>query len=746
MLNINIVQGNFPGVYSSVSAHREWIDEEIENNGGGTFCATTTTTAATTTTTTSISTAVNKTTTTTTTTTIASTTTTSITTEKCEDYTASHGLRCVPYDLCSGGTIISIDPKSLSSEEEKWCPGEIDVCCKDFVQPPPPPPGKEDIFITPASTILISEPTCFGKECDDMADLLNGLLDPEGDPCQDFYAYVCSPKSRGNSPPIRELKDEKTLIKFAPEEFEYVEQFYRSCTDISDGYSAEEIFASCIRGDINCTEDGLKQYGGIYVNFLNYAKEFFKKTEFPAVNPNWQRDTEDWFGGFGWSWWDVSALVLKDHFYLGAFHDIERDTFRSNIFFAPLVNRLGIENKDSKHMIHIVPMTVPQRLRNPDFQKGYRPLVKGLLTLFGADSSTVDTDTDRIIEMEQDLLKIGLPEFWDNGKRLGTFKNTLTIRELATLVPSVPWRDYLEAAFSHKTGFKITPSDKVAVPDQSLMKQLGQMLENLPQRDRANLLIWRMFIRFTNDFMKTGTEEDDLQRDPFTHHCKLTSRSRRAENCLCQVRTLFPDAHNDLLIAEYIDGTTKQGIKQMFHEMAKDFEEIIDGQNWMSKRTKLRAKQKVSNMGINVGEQSPNTLEFQELKRKMKTDDYIGNILAIGNYHFDTVVKLVGEEVKELRKRGSISEERQENAFYNPSENEMLILTGLINSFLGKGLSFKLPKSIIYGGTGVILGHEMVHGFDNHGKAYDKDGYKFNWWTKEEERNYMSRTQCLVCL
>ena len=46
MLNINIVQGNFPGVYSSVSAHREWIDEEIENNGGGTFCATTTTSAA----------------------------------------------------------------------------------------------------------------------------------------------------------------------------------------------------------------------------------------------------------------------------------------------------------------------------------------------------------------------------------------------------------------------------------------------------------------------------------------------------------------------------------------------------------------------------------------------------------------------------------------------------------------------------------------------------------------------------
>lgn len=621
--------------------------------------------------------------------------------------------------------------RSLNPEERKeWCPGE-NICCKDpaFVPPPPIRAPEPDC-----------ETECSEKECHDMADLLEGFIDQTVNPCEDFFAYACSSKTRGSDLPGKMLKDEDTLIKFAPKEFKYVEKFYRSCTNISDGYSAEELFASCIRGDINCTEDGLKQYGDIYVHFLNYTKEFFKMTEFPAVNPNWERDTEGWFEGFGWSWWDVSAVVLKDHFYLGAFHDIERDTFRSNIFFAPLVNRLGIENKDTKHIIHIVPMTIPQRLRNQTFQESYKPLVKGLLTLFGADSSTVGSDTDRIIEMEQELLEIGLPESWDKDQ---VEVDNLTIRELATLVPSVPWRVYMEAAFSHKAGFKVTPSDIVAVPDKRLMKRLGDMLENLSERDRANLLIWRMFIRFTNDFMKTGMDNDDLQRDPFTQRCKLTSRSR-AENCLCQVNTLFPDAHNDLLIAEYIDATTKQGIKEMFHGMAKDFEQIIDDQKWMSHRTKLRAKQKVANMGINVGEQSPNTPEFQELKKKMKTDNYISNILAIGNYHFDTFVKLVGEEVKEPRKQGSQYAERQGNAFYYFSDNEMLILTGLITSFLGQGLSFKLPKGIIYGGHGGIIGHEMVHGFDNEGKTYDKDGYKFNWWTKDEEKNYTSRTQCLA--
>merc|ERR1711936_53324 len=117
-------------------------------------------------------------------------------------------------------------------------------------------------------------------------------------------------------------------------------------------------------------------------------------------------------------------------------------------------------------------------------------------------------------------------------------------------VRSVPWKDFLEAALSHKAGFKVKPTDSVLVPDIDLMKRLGDMLEMLTPRDRANLLIWRMFIRFVNDFMKTGSEENDLQHDPFAQRCKLPTQSLRRENCICQVNTLFPEAHNDLLIGE----------------------------------------------------------------------------------------------------------------------------------------------------------------------------------------------------
>merc|ERR1719305_2056308 len=331
---------------------------------------------------------------------------------------------------------------------------------------------------------------------------------------------------------------------------------------------------------------------------------------------------------------------------------------------------------DTTHMIHIVPMTLPRRFRDNDFLKKYEPLVKGLLASFGAAPSTIGNDTARILEMEQQLVDIELPDSFND------FSETLTIRELANLVPSVPWKDYIESTLSHKEGFKVKPSTTVKVPNERMMRKLGEMLEELTPRDTANLMIWRMFIRFVNDCMKAVVKN-----------------------------------------------------------MAEEFEEVIDEQDWMSRRTKITAKEKVQNMGINVGEQSPNSTEFALLKDKMNRKDYINNILAIGNYKYDTLVKQVDEEVKAPRRRG---EEVQNNAFYSPSRNEMLIKTGLITGFFGKGLSFELPQSIIYGGHGsTTLGHEMVHGFDNNGKAYDKDGFKLNWWSKKEEKDYANRTKCL---
>jgi len=573
---------------------------------------------------------------------------------------------------------------------------------------------------------------CSGEKCDKVAKMMEHLVDFSVDPCDDFFAFSCSAKTRGTKGPFpRKVIDEKEdLLKFPPKKFDYMKKFYLSCTKINTGFTTEEVFERCVQpdgpGGERCTKEELEEYGDIYVQMVDYIQKLFKYTAFPAVTSDWDEASKDWFGGRGWTWDGVAAVVLKDYFYLGAYN--QRQTFKSNVFFAPLINSVSMkgEDEDDTHEIYIVPMTISSRLGRLTSDPGYKKLMVNVLKSFGGNASTIEADASKILEMEKQLVEIGLP----SSLSAGDFRH-LTVRELADSVPIVQWTSYIEAALDHNPSVKIRPSTRVYVPDISKMEALGRLVENLSVRDRANLLVWRMFIKFANDFLNTGSESGDLQENPWH------GRTRK-ERCLNQIDAFFPNAYNDLTIAENVDEKTTKGIKTMFQNLQREFENIIDDQAWMSRATKKSAKDKVKAMKINVGERTPNTREYKRLTKKMVSNDYIGNILEIGNYQFDSLVKKWEEPVKDEEEAEQVM-----NAYYFQERNEMTILTGLIHGFFGIGLDFDIPAGLLHGGFSA-LGHEMVHGFDNTGRLFDKDGLRFDWWKPSEVTEYDKRTQCLV--
>ena len=212
----------------------------------------------------------------------------------------------------------------------------------------------------------------------------------------------------------------------------------------------------------------------------------------------------------------------------------------------------------------------------------------------------------------------------------------------------------------------------------------------------------------------------------------------RKDSCFSQIDLFFPNAFNDLTIAKNSDDETTANIKRVFKNVAKEFEKIIEDQNWMSRSTKRSAKEKIQAMKINVGERTPNTMEYRRLTERITDDDYIANILAIGNYHFDSLVKKLNKPIQPEK-----GPEQADNAFYNPYRNEFTILTGHLHNVLGTGVNFEIPVGLIYGGL-QIIGHEMFHGFDDAGRLFDKEGMRFNWWRPSESKIYGERTQCLV--
>ena len=146
-----------------------------------------------------------------------------------------------------------------------------------------------------------------------------------------------------------------------------------------------------------------------------------------------------------------------------------------------------------------------------------------------------------------------------------------------------------------------------------------------------------------------------------------------------------------MLIAKYINPETKRSVKELFEELKKQFGNIIDESDWMGRRTKIRAREKLNATEIIIGELTPNTSEFQQFKEKMSLD-YIENIRTIGNYNWDTRAKSL------LRHKDTIERgEKENNAYYDLIINKVVVKTGLIHGILKLGFSLDYPAAIIYG-------------------------------------------------
>ena len=224
------------------------------------------------------------------------------------------------------------------------------------------------------------------------------------------------------------------------------------------------------------------------------------------------------------------------------------------------------------------------------------------------------------------------------------------------------------------------------------------------------MLIWRMMIMFANNFMHTGESNSDTQDDIFGR-IDPKARESRSSNCLTQLRTFFPGVEDDMLIAHYISPETKSGIQRMFRGVKVEFGKLVDESEWMTGRTKYRAREKLDATKLLIGELLPSTPEFEQLKNRM-TSDYIGNIQTIGGYKWDTLSKALDKD--KLVSRGY---EEEINAYYYPYFNFVRVKTGLLNGLLGLGFNLSYPPSLLYGGfVAATLGHELTHGFDSNGR------------------------------
>ncbi|PID94926.1 MAG: peptidase M13 [Bacteroidales bacterium] len=189
-------------------------------------------------------------------------------------------------------------------------------------------------------------------------------------------------------------------------------------------------------------------------------------------------------------------------------------------------------------------------------------------------------------------------------------------------------------------------------------------------------------------------------------------------------------------VKKYFPESSKQRMEQLVANLKVALKDRIAQNTWMADSTKEKSYEKLDAFIVKIG--YPNTWrDFSGLTID-KSKSYYENLENASKFDVAYENSKIGKPVDKTEWGMS---PQTVNAYYNPTTNEICFPAGILQPPF---FNAKADDAVNYGAIGVVIGHEMSHGFDDNGRNYDKNGNLVNWWSKSDDENFASRTQILV--
>ena len=212
-------------------------------------------------------------------------------------------------------------------------------------------------------------------------------------------------------------------------------------------------------------------------------------------------------------------------------------------------------------------------------------------------------------------------------------------------------------------------------------------------------------------------------------------QAARWKRCSNSVNGALGEALGKVYVEQYFAGDSKKKMVQMVADIEAAMDRDIDQLDWMSPATKARAKEKLRAVANKIGYPD----KFRDYsKLEVKADDALGNMQRANAFENDRQLNKIGKPV-DHSEWGMTPP--TVNAYYDPSMNDINFPAGILQP------SFYDPKqddAVNYGHIGAVIGHELTHGFDDEGKKFDAKGNLSDWWTADDTKKFVARTDCIV--
>ena len=356
----------------------------------------------------------------------------------------------------------------------------------------------------------------------------------------------------------------------------------------------------------------------------------------------------------------------------------------------------------------------------------FQEYVVNMFKLHGFDADAAQKKMEAVMAIETRIAAKHLSRV-ERRNPLNSY-HKMTYSELKSTIPGINWDEYYSI-------LGINGIEVLNLAHPEAIKEVAAIIADTPLDDLKAYLEWRVIRSTSNELT------DDIEAETFAFYGTVLSGKKvqqpRWKRAVSTVDGALGDIIGELYVAKHFPPAAKERMTQLVKNLQVALGERIDAQEWMSKETKKAAHEKLNTFTVKIGYPD-------------KWDDYSGLVIDPALSYAENCRRMseFGWN-KHVNEKWGKPVDREEwhmtpqtvNAYYNPTTNEICFPAGILQYPF---FDMNEDDAFNYGAIGVVIGHEMTHGFDDQGRQFDKEGNFANWWTDEDAAKFNERTQVIV--
>uniref|UniRef100_H0WNI6 Membrane metalloendopeptidase like 1 n=1 Tax=Otolemur garnettii TaxID=30611 RepID=H0WNI6_OTOGA len=548
-------------------------------------------------------------------------------------------------------------------------------------------------------------------------------MDMSHEPCNDFYQYACGGWLRRHV--IPETNSRYSVFDILRDELEVVLKAVLENSTVKERPAVEKakmLYRSCMNESLIEKRDSqpllsiLETVGG------------------------WPVTMDKWNETLGLRWELERQLALMN------------TQFNRRILIDLFV--WNDDQNSSRHIIYIDQPTLGMPSRDYYFSGGnnqkvreaYLHFMVAVATMLRKDmklpknSHLVLKDMAKVLELEMNLANATVPQ--EDRHDVTALYHKMELAELQNRfgLKGFNWTLFIQTVLS-SVKIKLLPNEEVVVYGVPYLQNLENIIGTYTSRTLQNYLVWRLVLDRIGSLSQRFKDARTSYRKALYGTTKEEARWRE---CVSYVNGNMESAVGSLYVKEAFPGDSKNMVRTLIDEVRTVFVETLDELNWMDEESKRKAQEKA----INIREQIGYPDYILEAQNKHLDEEY-SNLNFSEDLYFENGLQNLRagaqRSLKKLREKVDqnlwIIGAAVVNAFYSPNRNQIVFPAGILQPpFFSKDQ----PQALNFGGIGMVIGHEITHGFDDNGRNFDKNGNMMDWWSNFSTHHFREQSECMI--